>query len=61
MFNVTAGSHTITFQALNSGGGDNAVLTARPNPSKSLIADAGFEQVSVGAGQFQLQKGGPIG
>jgi hypothetical protein len=26
VFNVTAGSHTITFQGLNSVGGDNTVL-----------------------------------
>ena len=56
VFNVTAGSHTITFQGLNSAGGDNTVFIdgiARIN--KSLMTDGGFEQVQVGAGQFQYE------
>ena len=61
VFNVTAGSHTITFQGLNSAGGENAVLVdqiAVTLPNTSSIVDAGFEQVSVGAGKFQYRPAG---
>src|SRR5262249_4132934 len=53
-FTVAAGAHTITFQGLDSAGGDNtafiddvqvAVAQATPQP-----ADAGFESPSVGGG-----------
>jgi hypothetical protein len=60
-FPITAGTHTITFQGLNLGGGDNtafvdAVTVAMvgvPTPG-----DAGFEQPAVGSGQFQYQPTG---
>ena len=57
-FTVTAGAHTITFQGLDSAGGDNTALIDEVVASPSLfvaqppIADQGFEQVHVGAGQF---------
>jgi subtilisin family serine protease len=58
-FTVTAGSHTIAFQGLDSAGGDNtafvdSVIDAKPG----LIGDPGFEQVQVGAGQFQYRPAG---
>ena len=56
VFNVTAGSHTITFQGLNSAGGDNtAFVDAVALVNTCPIADGGFEQVSVGAGQSQYR------
>ncbi len=58
-FTVTAGSHTIKFQGLDSAGGDNtafvdAVVLASPAP----VGDPGFEQVQVGAGHFQYRPTG---
>ena len=60
-FTVTAGAHTIKFQALDSAGGDNTAFvdqTAIVQASSSAISDAGFEQVVVGAGQFQYRPTG---
>ncbi len=57
-FTVTAGAHTITFQGLDGAGGDNTALIDQVVAFPSLlvaeppIADQGFEQVHVGAGQF---------
>jgi hypothetical protein len=50
-FAVTAGSHTIAFQGLNSAGGDNtafldAVAVVQVVPP--VVGDAGFEQPSAG-------------
>ena len=58
LFTVTAGAHTITFQGLDSAGGDNTAFIDEVVAFPSLlvaqppIADQGFEQVHVGAGQF---------
>jgi hypothetical protein len=61
-FALAAGSHTITFRGLDSAGGDNtafldqvAIMLVR---TSSLIADAGFEQPALGAGQFQYRPAG---
>jgi hypothetical protein len=63
VFTVPAGSHTITFQGLNSAGGDNtAFIDAVARINTSPIIDGGFQQVSLGAGQFQYSGViGPIG
>src|SRR5204862_434248 len=60
-FTVTAGSHTITFQGLDSAGGDNTALIDAVGVAPALtavFADRGFEQVSVGAGNFQYRPAG---
>jgi hypothetical protein len=69
-FTLASGSHTISFVGLNSAGGDNSVLldnvttasTLTPispiSPALPTIGDAGFENQSVGAGQFLY---GPTG
>jgi len=59
-FTVTAGAHTIKFQGLDSAGGDNTAFVDQVivQASSSSIGDAGFEQVSVGAGQFQYDPTG---
>ena len=54
-------AHTIKFQGLDSAGGDNTAFvdqTAIVQASSSAIGDAGFEQVVVGAGQFQYRPTG---
>jgi hypothetical protein len=60
-FTVTAGAHTIEFQGLDSAGGDNTAfldaVTIMP-VSVPPVGDAGFEQVQVGAGQFQYDPTG---
>ena len=57
-FTVAAGAHTITFQGLDTAGGDNtAFVDARPpsrRPARAAVADAGFEQAAVGAGQLPV-------
>ncbi len=60
-FTVAAGAHTITFQGLDSAGGDNtAFVDAVARVIVNPIGDAGFEQVQVGAGQFRyLPTGSP--
>ena len=59
VFTVAAGSHTITFQGLDSAGGDNTAFVDSIVPiDQSAIADTGFEQVQVGAGQFQYRPTG---
>jgi hypothetical protein len=60
-FTVTAGTHTIKFQGLDSAGGDNtaffdAVAAAPALPA--VFADQGFEQVAVGTGNFQYRPTG---
>ena len=58
-FSVAAGSHTITFQSLNSAGGDNtAFVDEVAIVNMSQIADPGFELVQVGAGQYESD---PVG
>jgi streptogramin lyase len=60
-FTVAAGTHKITFQGLDSIGGDNTAfvdnvrLTRAPAVS---FADAGFELPSLAAGQFQYDPAG---
>ena len=60
-FTVTAGTHTITFQGLDSAGGDNTAFldqVAVAPASTPAIGDPGFEQVVVGAGNFQYDPTG---
>ena len=62
-FTVTAGSHTVKFQGLDSAGGDNtafvdAVTVAVSQPNVPAVPDAGFEQVAVGSGRFQYRPTG---
>jgi hypothetical protein len=58
-FTVTAGSHTIKFQGLDSAGGDNtAFIDNVALASIPAVGDAGFEQVQVGAGHFQYRPTG---
>ena len=60
-FTVTAGTHTITFQGLDSAGGDNTAFldqVAVAPVSTPSIGDPGFEQVVVGAGNFQYDPTG---
>ena len=60
-FTVTAGPLTITFQGLDSAGGDNTAFldqVAVAPASTSSIGDPGFEQVVVGAGHFQYDPTG---
>src|SRR5207245_775107 len=62
-FTVTAGSHTVAFQGVDSGGGDrtafvdNVSITAA-TPPQSGLSDAGFEAPAVGAGQFAYDPAG---
>jgi glucose/arabinose dehydrogenase len=61
VFSVTAGAHTVTFQGLDSAGGDNTAfvdLVTVVHADTSNIADPGFEQVAVGAGHFQYDPAG---
>ena len=62
VFTVTAGAHTITFQGLDSAGGDNTafidLVVVQPVSASVSVGDPGFEQVSVGAGQFQYRPTG---
>jgi glucose/arabinose dehydrogenase/endogenous inhibitor of DNA gyrase (YacG/DUF329 family) len=58
-FTVAAGAHTITFQGLDSAGGDNtALVDAVALTSIPAIGDQAFEQVVVGDGQFQYDPTG---
>ena len=59
-FTVSAGSHTITFQGLDSAGGDNTAFVDQVAvaPASSSVGDPGFEQVQVGAGQFRYDPAG---
>ena len=56
----TAGSHTITFQGLDTAGGDNTAFidSSRAQVNQLADADAGLEQVQVGAGHFQYRPTG---
>jgi hypothetical protein len=59
-FTVGAGSHTITFQGLDSAGGDNTAFVDNIQLTQTPVAslsDAGFETPSVGTG-FQYR---PVG
>jgi hypothetical protein len=60
-FTVTEGTHTITFKGLDTAGGDNtafvdAVTIARAETAE--LSDPGFEQVAVGAGNYQYAPAG---
>ena len=64
-FAVTAGTHTITFQGLNSVGGENtafidsvAIAVATTLPTTPSVGDAGFEDVSVGVGDYRYNAAG---
>jgi hypothetical protein len=58
-FNVAAGSHTITFQGLDSVGGDNTAFVDAVNwVSLATINDPGFEQVQLGHAQYQYRPTG---
>jgi hypothetical protein len=61
VFTVTAGTHTVTFQGLNSAGGDNSVfldqVVAAP-VTIPAIGDPNFEQVVVGPGNYQYNPTG---
>ena len=61
-FPVIAGAaHSITFQGLDSAGGDNSAFidqVAVALASPSSIGDPGFEQPVVGSGNFQLDPPG---
>ena len=48
-FTVTAGTHTIEFQGLDSAGGDNTAFLDQVAVAPS-IGDPGFEQPAVGTG-----------
>lgn len=59
-FNVTAGSHTITFQGTNLNGGDNTVFidqVAIAQQSSGLI-DSGFELPALAYGTYRYSPGG---
>ena len=50
-FTVGAGTHTVTFQRLDSAGGDNTALidaVAAAQAGAPMVGDAGFEPPSVG-------------
>jgi hypothetical protein len=62
-FTVTAGTHTIAFQGLDSAGGDNtafidAVQLAAAQQSVAAVSDGGFESPSVGAGGYAYDPSG---
>jgi hypothetical protein len=57
-FPVTEGAHTITFKGLDSAGGDNTAFVDAVTISRVALADAGFEQVAVGAGNYQYDPAG---
>ena len=53
VFTVTAGTHTITFQGLDTSGGDNTAFVDAiqiQDVSGPVVADAGFESPSLGTG-----------
>ena len=58
-FTVGAGPHTITFQGLDSVGGDNtALIDAVAVTQAGQPADAGFEQPNAGPGSFVYDPSG---
>jgi parallel beta-helix repeat protein len=62
-FPLTTGTHTITFQGIDSAGGDNfafvdAVTLAAVPPT---VADAGFESPNVGSNNFNAFRYDPTG
>jgi hypothetical protein len=75
VFTVTAGSHTITFQGIDSAGGDNTAfvdavqLTAPlsqpppppPPPPPATLGDGGFETPAVGSGAYSDFQYAPAG
>jgi hypothetical protein len=63
VFTVTAGSHTIAFQGLDTAGGDNtAFIDAIQVPAVSAalpsVPDGGFEAPAQAAGSFQYDPAG---
>ena len=62
-FAVSAGPHSITFQGLDSSGGDNSAfiddVKVAPAPGAApVIGDSGFETISQAAGSFLYQPNG---
>ena len=60
-FTVGGGTLTITFQGLDSAGGDNTAFLDQVDvatASTPAVGDPGFEQVVVGAGRFQYDPTG---
>lgn len=59
-FTVAAGSHTITFQGTNFGGGDNTVFidNVQVVETVSSLTDSGFEQLALQPGQFRYNPSG---
>jgi hypothetical protein len=53
-FNVTAGSHVVTFQGTNLNGGDNTAFIDKVsiNAQATSLTDSGFEAVAVAAGGY---------
>jgi hypothetical protein len=58
-FTLSPGAHTVTFQGLDSAGGDNTAFIDAVNvaPVAPLIANAGFESPAVGNGSSIVQQG----
>jgi hypothetical protein len=60
-FTVTAGTHTITFQGLDSAGGDNTAFLDQVAVTSTIavaVGDPRFDQVVVGTGNFQYDPTG---
>src|SRR5262249_37221528 len=65
-FTVAAGSHTITFQGLNTAGGDNTafvddVQVVQVAPPVTGLATPGLESPSVGSGSYGSFRYDPAG
>jgi hypothetical protein len=60
-FTLTSGTHTITFQGVDSAGGDNTAFIDAVNlaPVAPLVANGGFESPALGTG-FQYRPTGAI-
>ena len=60
-FTLAGGSHTITFQSLDTAGGDNTAFvdsivvraSSSVTVSQATVLDKGFEQLNVGVGNFK--------
>ncbi len=58
VFSVAEGAHTITFQGLDSAGGDNTAFVDDVSIVPTGVWDPGFEQMSVGAGRYAYTPAG---